>query len=262
MNVLDPKEMRKNLLYIAHKSKASHLGTCLSCIEILSSIYSTIDLKKIKEQDPTRDRVILSKGHAAAALYTTMYTAGLISKEEFDTYYSNGSLLSGHSNHFHPLIEHSTGALGHGLSAGVGVALGFLAKGIKSNVYVILGDGELNEGTNYEALMYAGHLKLKNLCILIDNNKLGGIGRTDDFCSIEPLADKLKAFNFETYRVDGHNLNVLFECLDSFKKADKPVAIICDTVKGKGIPFMENLNAWHYRPLNDETYNQALGHLN
>src|SRR5687767_3622887 len=112
MNVIDPKEIRKSLLYIAHKSKASHLGTCLSSVEILSSIYSTIDVAKVKRQDPTRDRVILSKGHAAAALYTTMYHAGLIDKAEWETYYSNGSLLSGHSNHFHPLIEHSTGALG------------------------------------------------------------------------------------------------------------------------------------------------------
>ncbi|WP_031571378.1 transketolase [Rheinheimera texasensis] len=261
MQPLAPLSLRRTLLGIAHKSKASHIGTCLSCIEILSAVFQSVDISKIASQEADRDRIILSKGHAAAALYTTLHHCGLISEAEFNTYYSAGSLLSGHSNHFHPMVEHSTGALGHGLSAGVGMAMGLKARKLKSRVFVILGDGELNEGSNYEAFMLAGHLKLDNLCVLIDNNKLSGIGLTDSFCSLEPLADKLEAFNFHTIRQDGHQLQQLFDNIQTTAFANKPVAIICDTVKGKGVPFMEAQNAWHYRPLNDESYAKALAEL-
>ena len=261
MNNLAPLKLRKTLLRIAHLSKASHIGTCLSSIEILSAIFSDINPHLIEQQHPDRDRVILSKGHAAAALYTTLHHCGLISADEFDTYYSAGSLLSGHSNHFHPMIEHSTGALGHGLSAGVGMAMGLKARNSAAKVFVILGDGELNEGSNYEAFMLAGHLKLDNLCVVIDNNKLSGIGKTDDFCTLEPLTDKLRAFNFFTVRLDGHDLPLLQQNLRQFRQHPQPTAIIGDTIKGRGVPFMESQNAWHYRPLNDESYQKALTEL-
>jgi len=261
MKNLEPLALRKTLLRIAHRSKASHIGTCLSCIEIFAAIFGSVDTALIASQDPDRDRVILSKGHAAAALYTTLFHCGLISAAEFDTYYCAGSLLSGHSNHFHPMVEHSTGALGHGLSAGVGMAMGLKARNSPAKVFVILGDGELNEGSNYEAFMLAGHLKLDNLCVIIDNNKLSGIGRTDDFCSLEPLSDKLAAFNFNTLRLDGHNLPLLTQYIDNFRTQPKPTAIIGDTIKGRGVPFMESQNAWHYRPLNDESYEKALVEL-
>lgn len=261
MTNLAPKELRKTLLRIAHRSKASHIGTCLSSIEILSAIFSDIDTNLVAQQHPDRDRVILSKGHAAAALYTTLFHCGLITSTEFDTYYSSGSLLSGHSNHFHPMVEHSTGALGHGLSAGLGMAMGLKARKSPARVFVILGDGELNEGSNYEAFMLAGHLKLDNLCVIIDNNKLSGIGKTDDFCTLEPLTDKLRAFNFFTVRLDGHDLPLLQQKLQDFRLHPKPTAIIGDTIKGRGVPFMESQNAWHYRPLNDESYHKALAEL-
>lgn len=260
-DLLNPLEIRKDLLYIVNKSNASHLGTCLSCVEILSAVYSSVNVEKIKNGDNDRDRVILSKGHAAAALYTTMCRVGLIERSEYETYYSNGSLLSGHSNHFHPKVEHSTGALGHGLSVGVGACLGFKAKKYDSKVFVILGDGELNEGTNYEAMMYAGHVGLSNLTVLVDHNNLGGVRKTSDICTIEPLADKFRAFNFATHRVNGHDLNAILECINDKNNGDCPKVIICDTVKGKGVPFMESQNAWHYRPLNNENYAKALAEL-
>ena len=253
---------RKDLLYIAHKSSASHIGSCLSCIDILVSLFSYIDINKIKKQENSRDRIILSKGHAAAALYTVMYRVGLITKSEFDTYYSNGTILSGHSNHFHPMIEHSTGALGHGLSVGVGVCLGFNAKQYDtSRVFVVLGDGEMNEGSNYEALMIAGHMQLNNLVVIVDNNKLGGIGKTDDYCSIEPLEDKFESFGFDSYRINGHDSQAILDCIKKTKRSEKPISIICDTVKGKGVPFMESQNVWHYRPLDDKSYGVALKEL-
>jgi transketolase len=185
---------------------------------------------------------------------------GLLSDKEFGTYYQNNSKLGGHASSAVAAVEHSTGAIGHGLPVAVGIGIGLLSKKMRSNVYVIVGDGELHEGTNWEAMHLAGHLKLNNLCLLIDYNGLSGIGKTNDCCSVEPLKSRLESSGFEVHEVDGHNQEDIDFTLQLLKiwYPDKPVAIICHTVKGKGISFMENNNAWHYKPLNKEDYNKAI----
>ena len=162
-----------------------------------------------------------------------------------------------------PYVEHSTGALGHGLPVAVGICIGLLANGyISSKVYVVLGDGELNEGSNWEAIMLAGHLKLSNLIILIDKNNLGGVGNNlDSYCSIDPLDQKFLSFNFEVRSLDGHNLELISSSIKNDSKQGLPKAIICNTIKGKDIPFAENEAIWHYRSLNEELYLEAKEYL-
>jgi transketolase len=251
--------IRKTILDIVHKAKASHIGSSFSVVEILNAIYASMDTEKIRAGATDRDRLILSKGHSAAALYSVLYHCGLLRKEQLDTYYLNDSLLSGHASHFVPHVEHSTGALGHGLSVAVGVAVGLMSRGFKSSrVYVVVGDGELQEGSNWEALMLAGYKKLNNLLVLIDNNKIGGIGKTDYCCSLEPLDKKLESFGFKTFEVDGHDEEEIYQTIQELKESETPGAVTCNTIKGKGVSFMENNNVWHYRPPSDEEYEKAL----
>ncbi|CAN2046957.1 putative transketolase N-terminal section [Candidatus Magnetomoraceae bacterium gMMP-1] len=250
--------LRKKILDIIHYSKASHIGSSFSIVEMLSSVYSIVDIEKIRNSDHDRNRVILSKGHAAAALYVTLNYFGLMTDKELETYYTNNSLLGGHATHNVPYVEHSTGALGHGLSVAVGICIGLKSKRAESRVYVIVGDGELHEGSNWEALLLAGHLNLNNLCLLIDNNCLSGIGCTSDCCSLETLKIKLEAFGLEAFEVDGHNEEEISSALQKTKLSNKPIAIISHTIKGKGVSFMENNNVWHYRPPGKEEYKKAL----
>jgi transketolase len=250
--------LRKRVLEIIYQSKASHIGSSFSVIEILSAVYRNIDISKIKDKRDDRDRVVLSKGHSAAALYVILNHFGLLSDEQLATYYKNGSILSGHASHFIPHVEHSTGALGHGLSVAVGIGIGLKSKDLDSRVYVIVGDGELNEGSNWEALLLAGHLKLDNLCVLVDLNGLGGIGDINCYCSFDSLESKFESFGFTTFDVDGHDEEQIFQTIQKLKKSKTPGAIICNTIKGKGVSFMENNNVWHYRPPNDEEYKKAL----
>jgi len=253
--------IRKKIIDIIYQSQASHIGSSLSVVEILFSVYSTVNIEKIKNLDIDRERVILSKGHAAAALYVMLNQFGLMRNKDLETYYSNGSLLGGHVTHNVPHVEHSTGALGHGLSVGAGIAIGMKSKKIASRVYVIVGDGELHEGSNWEALMLASHLNLDNLCLLVDNNKLSGIGVTNDCCSLSNLLLKLKAFGFEAFEVDGHNEEEICTIIQKTKSLKKPSAIICNTIKGKGVSFMERNNVWHYRPPNAKEYQKAMQEL-
>jgi transketolase len=255
--------IRKTILEIISNSQASHIGSCFSIVEILSAVYRCVDIEKIRTHQEDRDRVVLSKGHSAAALYSVLYHFGLIEEREIKTYCSKGSLYSGHASHFLPYVEHSTGALGHGLSVAVGIGIGLKSKKISSKVYVIVGDGELNEGSNWEAFMLAGHKKLNNLFVLIDNNKFGGIGKTDYCCSLEPLDKKLESFGFETYRINGHDEELIISILQkrNSEERETPIAIVCDTIKGKGVSFMENNNVWHYRPPVGDDYEKALEEL-
>ena len=246
----DVCQARRKIADIVYHGGASHIGTSFSVVEILAAVFQTVDLAKIKQKAPDRDRIILSKGHAAAALYVVMGQAGLLTDEELSSYYQNGSLLSGHVSHFVPFVEHSTGALGHGLPVGVGIGLGLKSQNFLAPwIYVIMGDGELNEGSNWEALMLAGHHRLNNLCVLVDNNNLGGVGKTSDTCSLMPLTAKFKSFGFAVVETDGHDVAKIMAALKPARKSLQPAAVICHTVKGKGASFMEGNNVWHYRPL-------------
>lgn len=251
-------EIRKSILRIIHKSRASHAGSSLSTVEILNAVYSSVDIEKIRQMQNDRDRVLLSKGHAAAALYAVLNHYGLIDDKMLDTYYRNGSTLGGHASHSVNYVEHSTGALGHGLSVGVGMAVGLRSKKLNGRVFVITGDGEMHEGSNWEALMLAGHLCLGNLCVLVDYNKLGGIGLTESCCNLDSLRDKFIAFGIEGYDVDGHSEKEITAIINSTKNNNRPVGIVCNTVKGKGVSFMEHENVWHYRPIDEEAYQLAI----
>lgn len=253
---------RKKILDITNKSNAAHIGAAFSVVDILRAVYRSVDINKIKNNAADRDRVILSKGHSAAALYTTLLDFGLMEAKDHETYNQNGSLLSGHVSHFVKGVEHSTGALGHGLPVALGIALGLRSKDMKSKVFVILGDGEMHEGANWEAIMQAGHLKMSNLCVLVDNNHLSQIGRTEKCCNLNPFKVKFESFNFKAFDVDGHNDEAIYQIIQKeHGRTEAPLAIICQTIKGKGVSFMEDNNIWHYRTPKGPEYEKAVMEL-
>ncbi len=252
------KKIRKTILEIIHNGGASHIASALSLVEILDTVFKNCEINKIKNKDMNRDRIILSKGHGTSALYATMFHHGLLSNEEIQTYFMNGSVLGGHASHHVPFVEHSTGALGHGLSVGVGMAIGLRSRNLGSKVYVIVGDGELHEGSNWEGIMFAGHEKLSNLVVLVDCNELSQVGKVEECCSIEPLESKFRSFNFEVFTVDGHDEAKINDAIRKPSDSKIPRAILCRTTKGKGISFMEHNNLWHYKSPQNEDYANAL----
>lgn len=252
--------IRKNTLRIANTSKGPHIGTALSCIDILTQLYfKTLNITSYN--DDNRDIFIMSKGHGAMALYSTLFEKELLSKEEFFSYYQdNGSLPAHLDKETNKAIEVSSGSLGHGLPQALGFANSRKLKKLNSQVYVLMGDGEIQEGSVWEAAMLAPKMNLDNLTILIDRNNLQGYGRPSDLVSIESLDEKFKSFNWDVYRVNGHDFNQLNKALET--KSSKPKAIICDTIKGKGVSFMEDELKWHYFIVTDEILKDALTELN
>jgi transketolase len=254
--------IRRTILKMVSRNGASHVGAALSIVEILNCVYSQVDRARIASGRADRDRVLLSKGHATAALYAVLGHQGLLPMEDLNSYFANGSVLAGHASHLVPSVEHSTGALGHGLPVGLGIALGTRSRGLTSRTYVVVGDGELHEGSNWEAIMYAGHASVSNLCLLIDKNERSQMGNTSDACSIDPLPDKLVAFNWETFVVgDGHDETAILAALEAAKSHARPSAIVCPTTKGKGVSFMEGDNLWHYRSPAGDDLARALAEL-
>lgn len=252
--------IRKNTLRIANTSKGPHIGTALSCIDILTQLYfKTLNITSYN--DDNRDIFIMSKGHGAMALYSTLFEKELLSKEEFFSYYQdNGSLPAHLDKETNKAIEVSSGSLGHGLPQALGFANSRKLKKLNSQVYVLMGDGEIQEGSVWEAAMLAPKMNLDNLTILIDRNNLQGYGRPSDLVSMESLDEKFKSFNWDVYRVNGHDFNQLNKALKT--KSSKPKAIICDTIKGKGVSFMEDELKWHYFIVTDEILKDALTELN
>lgn len=249
--------IRQHCLKMTNKSKASHIGSCLSIADILAVLYGKV--MSYRASDPSwegRDRFILSKGHACAALYAVLAECGFFPIKELETFYGDG-ILMGHVSHFVKGVEVSTGSLGMGLSMGCGMALG-----TKQMVYVLLGDGDCDEGMTWEAAMFAGYHKLKNLVSIIDNNRLQALGRPSEILGLEPLKDKWESFGWDTRIISGHNLEEIEKILKYAKKNDKPTCIIARTIKGKGTSFMEDRVEWHYRYPNDEELKEALEELN
>lgn len=261
-NYLDTNKIRLKIIELLYKAKASHLGTSMSIVEILATIYSLIDLEKIKNFHPDRSRVIVSKGHGACGTYAVMAECGLIEEKDLLTYHTNNSLLAGHVSHSVSCVEHSTGALGHGPSVALGVAIGLSSKKYQNNPlsFCVCGDGEIQEGSVWEAFMLAGHLKQNNFIVFIDYNKISSIKKTNEVVNLEPLHEKFKSFGFDCYVVNGHNIS---EMINIFTNRDKkkPLSIICNTTKGKGISFAENDPIWHYRTLDDNSYQVAVNEL-
>lgn len=251
--------MRKRILELALKSGPSgaHLGGALSLVEVLVALYSVANIS----HGDSRDRVILSKGHGALALYTALELKGKMSKELVDTFETNGTHLFAHaSKDVEHGIEFSGGSLGLGISYAVGVALACKEKGLNNHVYVIVGDGECNEGLFWEALMAIKQFQLNNMTIIVDNNGLQADGFTNEIIDLSPMADKLQAFGLKAIEVDGHDIEALVKVLSS-KEEDHPAAIVANTVKGKGVSFMENSAAWHHGVLNQKKYDKAMEEL-
>ena len=256
------KLIRNKILDIIYNSKASHLGSSMSVVEILTAVYESVDFNNRLNRDNFRSRVFVSKGHAAAATYATMSQFGLISDDDLYTYHKNDSLLCGHVSHKVVNVEHSTGALGHGMPVAVGCAIGL--KSLKSNnskSFAICGDGELQEGSIWEALLLAGHLKLDNFCMLVDYNKISSITFTNDVSNLEPLQQKFESFSCSSEICDGHNVEEIKKSIENCMFKGRPHVIICNTVKGKGIPFAENDPIWHYKTLDEELYKAAKENL-
>ena len=259
-------EVRRNIVKMVHNSKSGHPGGSLSGADILTVLYKKSlnipsDWDKSKDFE-NRDRFILSKGHASPLLYSILAMKGIIPKEELMTFRKFHSKLQGHpAKHYLSGIETSTGSLGQGLSIGCGMAEGLKLKQNLANVVVYTGDGELQEGSCWEAFMQAAHRNLNNLIAIIDRNRLQIDGCTEKVMALDNLADKLKAFNWEVIEINGHDYNEIYNAVESAKKADRPCAIIAHTTKGKGVSFMENQAGWHGKAPSDEQLNQALAEL-
>ena len=243
-------QIRYKLVKLSYSKKTPHLGSSLSCVDILVSAYfSAISVSPQKPLAPNRDRLILSKGHAAAALYTTLCYRGFFPVTELENYAKNGSKMAEHpSIGSVPGIEAATGSLGHGLPIGVGMAITSKVKKQPFRVFVVMGDGECNEGSVWEAALVAPKHYLDNLVVLIDFNKWQATGRSQEITSIDPLKEKWDAFGWSTYEVNGHDIQQLNTVMSTIPiQPDKPTAIIAHTIKGKGVSFMEDDNNWHYR---------------
>ncbi len=256
-------QLRAHALRMVHAVNASHIGTCLSMADLLAVLYGGIlNVHPSEPQWPNRDRLILSKGHGAAILYAALAEAGFFAVDELATYCQKGSQFTGHISHHIPGVEVSTGSLGHGLSFGTGMALASKADGLNWRVFVILSDGELDEGSNWEPILLAPHLKLDNLIAIVDYNKIQSFGRVDEVLPLEPLKAKWEAFGWEVQEVDGHDHQALHATLGTIPfKPGKPSVVIAHTIKGKGVSFMENELAWHYRSPNELLLEQALAEL-
>jgi len=259
---LDPIDVRKTILAMLHKGKASHLGSSMSVVEMLIAVYRSMDVDSIYTKKQERSRVIVSKGHAAAALYAVMAHFGLIDFKLLETYCQDDSYLAGHVSHAVEFVEHSTGALGHGLSVACGCALGLRARGFdNSYVFSILGDGELHEGSIWESVMFAKHHDLSHLITLVDDNKISSITRTAEVIDMRPLRDRFAGFGLRVYEVNGNDSAAVLGAIDQVRNGSDVSVIICSTVKGYGVPFAENSPIWHYRSLGDRDYQVAIEYL-
>ena len=248
-----------------HSAKCGHPGGSLDIAELLSYLYfveMNIDPKDPKMAD--RDRLVLSKGHAAPALYAALAERGYFPVEDLKTLRKIGSYLQGHPNmNETPGVDMSTGSLGQGISAACGMALGAKHAGKPINVFAIVGDGEVEEGECWEAFMFAAHYGLSNLCVFLDRNRLQIDGSTETVMSSEPLEEKMKAFNFNVLTINGHDYDQIEAAIQAFHaENDKPTCIIMDTTKGKGVSFMSNSVDWHGKGPNDDEYKVAMEELN
>ncbi|HEU5411224.1 MAG TPA: transketolase [Candidatus Acidoferrales bacterium] len=255
--------IRRDSLEMIHRARSSHLGSCFSIAELLAVLYGRI--LRIDPQCPDwpdRDRFILSKGHACAALYSALATKEFFPRSWLDNFYQNGSKLPGHATHSVPGVEISTGSLGHGLSIACGMALAAKINAQPFRVFVLLSDGECDEGSVWEAILLAAHHRLDNLVAIIDYNKIQSLGGNREVLDLAPFPEKWRACRWSVREVDGHNLNEIEEALRRVPfNSGAPSCLIANTVKGRGVSFMENRLLWHYRAPDDEEFSRALAEL-
>ena len=254
------KKARIKILQMTHAARASHVGSALSVVDILSVLYSgVLNIEPSNVASIDRDSVILSKGHSAAALYAVLAIQDFFPESLLETYYQDGGVLGGHVTHEGKRgIELSTGSLGHGLPYGVGIALSHKLAKRNSRTVVVISDGECNEGTTWESALLAQQFQLNRLCVIIDRNRIQSLAPTEETMALEPFAEKWKAFNWEVKTLNGHSHQELTAAL---ALGEKPLCIIADTKKGNGVSFMENSVLWHYRPPNDQELLAALAEI-
>jgi transketolase len=257
---LQAEEIRKRLVEIVYSAKAGHIGGSLSSVEVETALYfHVMNIDPAHLQDPDRDRFILSKGHSVEAYYAVLAAKGFIPQELLNTYGQFGSKLAGHPTKKIPGIELNSGALGHGLSVGVGLALAAKMDGKAFRTFVLMGDGEQGEGSIYEAAMSASHYKLDNLVAIIDRNTLQISGRTEDVMTLEPMRERWEAFGWEVLDVNGNSMEHLVEMFDALDYTNrKPKLIVSHTTKGNGISYMEDVAKWHHGVPDEVHYQQAL----
>ena len=260
------KKLRKQILMMIHNAQSGHPGGSLSSVDILNVLFTKC-MKHYPECEnnpnyKNRDRFILSKGHASASLYAILAHCGYFKEDELMTFRLFGSKLQGHpcSNKLKG-IEISTGSLGQGLSIACGMALGLKLDNTDSKVFVYMGDGETQEGSVWEAAMNAAHNNLKNIIAFVDRNKLQIDGSTENVKAVGDVAEKFKAFGWNTIEINGHDINEIYSAIETAKKAEKPTVIVANTIKGKGVSFMENNAGWHGKAPNDEQLKDALKEL-
>jgi transketolase len=265
MFLFEPQKLRKSVLDMAYAGSTVHIACAFSIIEILAVLYrSHLNLVNAQPEASGRDYLILSKGHGVMAQYACMKELGWLSDNDLKSYCSDGTLLKGLSDAHVPGLEVTSGSLGHGLSIGVGMALGAKRQCTGQRCFVVVGDGEINEGSIWEAVMFASHFKLDNLFVIVDANGYQAMGKTSEIMELTNITEKFKAFGFEALDVDGHSEPALDDAIRTIQNLspEKPKAIVAHTVKGKGVSFMEHDNRWHYTRLTPESYAMAIAELN
>ena len=250
-------EARIATLKMVHRSNSAHIGSSFSVIDILAVLY--VEFANLKKNFDMSDAIIVSKGHAAAGTYAVMALTGHFPAELLDSFGMDGSTLGGHVTHSgNPGVVLSTGSLGHGLPYGIGIAYGKKLAGDSGRTFVVISDGECNEGTTWESALMASQFQLKNLTVIIDRNRIQSLSGTEETMALEPLEDKWRAFKWKTLVVDGHSH---LDLLNSLQDSDGPICVIAETIKGKGVSFMQNSVLWHYRSPSDEEFLSALAEL-
>lgn len=259
------KESRRNIVKMVYNAQSGHIGGALSATEIMTVLYhkcmKTCPKWTKDKHFNERDRFVLSKGHASSILYSVLAQLGYFQKEELMTFRLFGSRLQGHPIPLCPGIDVATGSLGQGLSLACGMAIGLRLDKNPANVFCLMGDGELQEGSVWEAFMHCAHENLSNLVAIIDRNRLQIDGCTENVKSLDNLAEKIKAFNWEVIEIDGHDIRAIYNAIETAKKNDKPTAIIANTIKGKGVSFMENNAGWHGKAPKKEEFEKAMAEL-
>jgi len=264
VNKFEPRELRKTVLEMAFAGSAVHIGCAFSIIELLATLYrSHLRYPDNDPKAPTRDYLVLSKGHGVMAQYACMLALGWLKHEDIERYFADGTKLKGLSDSRVAGLEVTSGSLGHGFSVGVGLALAAKLNGTDQKVYALVGDGEINEGPIWEGTLFAAHHQLNNLLLIVDQNRFQAMGKTDEIMRLGSLQKKFEAFGFQAITIDGHDQEQIDHAIAELwaSPSRSPKAIIAETVKGKGVSFMENNNAWHYTRLNADTYAKALAEL-
>lgn len=260
-NELNSSAIRKMVLDMAYRGSTAHIACAYSIVDILVELYRNhlnYDLHSLRH-----DYLILSKGHGVMALYAILNQLGFIDSQEISNYMQDGTRLSGLAEAGIPGVHVSSGSLGHGLSVGVGMALGSIIKGYNDHYYVIVGDGEMNEGSIWEAILFAQQFKLTNLTVIVDANGFQAMGKTSEIMDLGNLCEKFSSFGFECMEIDGHDQVALNDTIFQLNQvgSHQPKAIVAHTIKGKGLPIIENNNIWHYRRITDDVYQEGVQYL-